>query len=87
MIASAYERVASSQRPLSSDQVRGLVSTLRLNRALEIVGSDSLDGHIAGTFSKIMLRDGTVEIIPVKPMHRDGVLDFDQRLGDRINNH
>jgi ferric-dicitrate binding protein FerR (iron transport regulator) len=36
---------------------------------------------------KIMLRDGTVEIIPVKPMHRDGVLDFDQRLGDRIDNH
>jgi hypothetical protein len=33
---------------------------------------------------KIMLKDGTVEIIPVKPMHRDGVLDFDQRVGDRM---
>jgi len=30
---------------------------------------------------KIMLKDGTIEIIPVKPMHRDGVLDFDSRVG------
>lgn len=34
---------------------------------------------------KIMLRDGTVEIVPVKPMHRDGVLDFDKRLGDQMD--
>ena len=34
---------------------------------------------------KIMLKDGTVEIIPVKPMHRDGVLDFDKRIGDRLD--
>lgn len=33
---------------------------------------------------KIMLRDGTKEIIPVKPMHRDGVLDFDARMGSRL---
>jgi len=33
---------------------------------------------------KIMLKDGTKEIIPVKPMHRDGVLDFDNRLGDQM---
>lgn len=33
---------------------------------------------------KVMMRDGTNEIIPVKPMHRDGVLDFDKRLGDRM---
>ena len=33
---------------------------------------------------KIMLKDGTIEIIPVKPMHRDGVLDFDRRLGDHM---
>lgn len=35
-------------------------------------------------YRKVMLRDGTVEIIPVKPMHRDGVLDFDKRVGNRI---
>lgn len=35
-------------------------------------------------FRKIMLRDGTVDIIPVKPMHRDGVLDFDKRVGHQI---
>ena len=32
-------------------------------------------------FRKVMLRDGTIKIIPVKPMHRDGVLDFDSRAG------
>jgi ferric-dicitrate binding protein FerR (iron transport regulator) len=36
-------------------------------------------------FRKIMLRDGTVDIIPVKPMHGDGVLDFDKRVGARID--
>jgi ferric-dicitrate binding protein FerR (iron transport regulator) len=35
-------------------------------------------------YRKIMLRDGTVDIIPVKPMHRDGVLDFDRRIGHKI---
>lgn len=34
---------------------------------------------------KVMLRDGTVEIIPIKPMHRDGVVDFDRRLGERMH--
>jgi ferric-dicitrate binding protein FerR (iron transport regulator) len=32
---------------------------------------------------KIMLRDGTVKIIPVKPMHRDGVLEFAETLKHR----
>jgi len=32
---------------------------------------------------KIMLRDGTVKIIPVKPMHRDGVLNFSKTLEHR----
>lgn len=36
-------------------------------------------------FRKIMLRDGTVDIIPVKAMHRDGVLDFDARMGSRLS--
>lgn len=35
-------------------------------------------------YRKVMLSDGTVEIIPVKPMHRDGVLDFDDRVGQQI---
>lgn len=35
-------------------------------------------------YRKVMYRDGKKEIIPVKPMHRDGVLDFDKRVGDRI---
>jgi ferric-dicitrate binding protein FerR (iron transport regulator) len=35
-------------------------------------------------YRKVMMRDGTVEIIPVKPMHRDGVLDFDKRVGHQI---
>ena len=33
---------------------------------------------------KIMLRDGTKKIIPVKPMHRDGVLDFSERMEKRL---
>jgi ferric-dicitrate binding protein FerR (iron transport regulator) len=28
--------------------------------------------------------DGTVEIIPVKPMHRDGVLEFNERVGGHL---
>ncbi|UCG51075.1 MAG: hypothetical protein JSW58_12850 [Candidatus Latescibacterota bacterium] len=47
------------------------------------VDEDDLEPVEPG-YRKIMLRDGTVEIIPVKPMHRDGVLDFDKRVGHRI---
>jgi hypothetical protein len=32
-------------------------------------------------YRKIMLKDGTKEIIPVKPMHRDGVLNFSESIG------
>jgi ferric-dicitrate binding protein FerR (iron transport regulator) len=35
-------------------------------------------------FRKVMMSDGTEDIIPVKPMHRDGVLDFDRRMGNRL---
>ncbi|MGD8869244.1 MAG: hypothetical protein PVI01_16610 [Gemmatimonadales bacterium] len=50
-----------------------------------MVGTDSADlEEVTPGFRKVMMRDGTKEIIPVKPMHRDGVLDFDQRLGDRM---
>jgi ferric-dicitrate binding protein FerR (iron transport regulator) len=49
------------------------------------VGTDERDLEpVKPGFRKIMLRDGTVEIIPVKPMHRDGVLDFDRRIEDLI---
>ena len=47
------------------------------------VNEDDLEPVTPGN-RKIMLRDGTVKIIPVKPMHRDGVLDFSERVGDRI---
>jgi ferric-dicitrate binding protein FerR (iron transport regulator) len=30
---------------------------------------------------KVMLRNGEVKIVPVKPMHRDGVLEFADRIG------
>jgi ferric-dicitrate binding protein FerR (iron transport regulator) len=33
---------------------------------------------------KVMLRDGTRKIIPIQEAHRDGVIDFNRRLGDRI---
>lgn len=33
---------------------------------------------------KIMMRDGTVDIIPVAPPHRDGLIDFNARVGKRI---
>ena len=45
------------------------------------VDEDDLEPVTPG-YRKIMLRDGTKEIIPVKPMHRDGVLDFQKRAGD-----
>jgi len=48
------------------------------------VDAESLEPVPPGN-RKIMLRDGTVKIIPVKEMHRDGVLDFDARVGDQMN--
>jgi ferric-dicitrate binding protein FerR (iron transport regulator) len=45
------------------------------------VGVDESDLEIVTPgLRKVMMRDGTKEIIPVKPMHRDGVLDFDDRV-------
>ncbi len=49
------------------------------------VGLDEEDlESVEPGFRKIMLRDGTKEIIPVKPMHRDGVLEFDDRAGHHL---
>jgi ferric-dicitrate binding protein FerR (iron transport regulator) len=49
------------------------------------VGVDRSDMQpVEPGYRKVMLRDGTVEIIPVKPMHRAGVLDFDKRVGQQI---
>jgi ferric-dicitrate binding protein FerR (iron transport regulator) len=33
---------------------------------------------------KVMLADGTTRIMPIEPTHRDGVLEFDRRLGWRM---
>jgi ferric-dicitrate binding protein FerR (iron transport regulator) len=35
-------------------------------------------------FRKIMLRNGTVGIVPIEATHRDGVVDFDKRVGGRM---
>jgi hypothetical protein len=35
-------------------------------------------------YRKVMHSDGTEEITSIEPTHRDGVLDFDRRVGDRI---
>jgi ferric-dicitrate binding protein FerR (iron transport regulator) len=49
------------------------------------VGVDVADlEEVTPGMRKVMMRDGTREIIPVKPMHRDGVLDFDARVGERM---
>jgi len=49
------------------------------------VGVDANDLEaVKPGYRKVMLRDGTRNIIPVKPMHRDGVLDFDRRVGRRM---
>ncbi|HET6349497.1 MAG TPA: FecR domain-containing protein, partial [Candidatus Krumholzibacteria bacterium] len=49
------------------------------------VGVDDADlKAVEPGYRRVMLRDGTKEIIPIKDMHRDGVLDFDRRVGDRI---
>jgi ferric-dicitrate binding protein FerR (iron transport regulator) len=49
------------------------------------VGVDDADlQSVSPGYRKIMLRDGTRDIIPIKDMHRDGVLDFDNRMGDRM---
>lgn len=49
------------------------------------VGVDEEDMQpVKPGYRKVMHSDGTTEIISVKPMHRDGVLDFDRRVGDRI---
>lgn len=36
-------------------------------------------------FRKVMPRGGTPEIVPIKPMHRDGVLDFESRMKGKID--
>jgi ferric-dicitrate binding protein FerR (iron transport regulator) len=49
------------------------------------VGVDEADLQpVAPGFRKVMLRDGTNKIIPIQPAHRDGVLEFNRRLGDRV---
>jgi hypothetical protein len=35
-------------------------------------------------YRRVMLRDGTKKILPIQEQHRDGVLDFNRRVGDRI---
>ncbi|MDH3214884.1 MAG: FecR family protein [Candidatus Krumholzibacteria bacterium] len=47
------------------------------------VDEDDLEPVTPG-YRKIMLKNGTVSIVPVKPMHRDGVLEFDGRVGQRL---
>jgi hypothetical protein len=49
------------------------------------VGMDENDMEsVEPGFRKVMFADGTAEIIPVKPMHRDGVLEFDRHMGRHI---
>jgi len=49
------------------------------------VGVDKADMQaVEPGYRKVMHSDGTEEIIPVLPLHRDGVLDFDKRVGNRI---
>lgn len=49
------------------------------------VGVDEEDlQEVSSGFRKIMLRDGTLEIIPLMPEHRDGVLEFDRRHGSSM---
>lgn len=49
------------------------------------VGVDESDLKPVGAgYRRVMLRDGTNDIIPFKDMHRDGVIDFDRRVGDRV---
>jgi ferric-dicitrate binding protein FerR (iron transport regulator) len=49
------------------------------------VGVDQNDMQaVEPGYRKVMLTDGTVEIMPVEPTHRDGVLDFDERVGSQI---
>ncbi len=35
-------------------------------------------------YRKIMLRDGTVDILPIEATHRDGLVDFDNRVGGKM---
>jgi ferric-dicitrate binding protein FerR (iron transport regulator) len=50
------------------------------------VGVDEDDMQVIRPGSrKVMYSDGTQEIISIEPTHRDGVLDFDKRVGERID--
>lgn len=48
------------------------------------VDADHLEDVRPG-FRKIMLAGGGTSIVPVKDMHRDGVLEFDSRLGPALD--
>jgi hypothetical protein len=49
------------------------------------VGVDEADlKAVEPGYRRVMLRNGTKEIIPIQETHRNGVLDFNRRVGDRI---
>jgi hypothetical protein len=49
------------------------------------VGVDVNDlERVTPGYRKVMLKSGEVSIVPVKPMHRDGVLEFDARIQGRV---
>jgi ferric-dicitrate binding protein FerR (iron transport regulator) len=48
------------------------------------VSETSLEA-VAPGYRKVMLRDGTVKIIPIEPTHRAHLVEFDSRLGRIVN--
>ena len=53
-----------------------------------LVGVDERDMEpVKPGFRKVMASDGASTIIPVLPLHRDGVLDFDKRVGKEMKPH
>jgi ferric-dicitrate binding protein FerR (iron transport regulator) len=50
------------------------------------VGTDREDMQpVQPGYRKVMFGDGEAKIIPIEPIHEEGVLDFDSRVGDRID--
>jgi hypothetical protein len=77
--------VAVTGTMLSIDRGEGWTCVCVLEGTVH-VGTDeaSMDPVKPGD-RKVMHADGTAEIIPIEAAHRDAVLEFDKRLGDRID--
>jgi ferric-dicitrate binding protein FerR (iron transport regulator) len=76
--------IAVTGTMLSIDRGEGWTCVCVLEGIVHVGADDDSMEPVKPGDRKVMHADGTAEIIPIEAAHRDAVLDFDKRLGDRI---